>query len=202
MTSAYSFVLNHVSLLQRVILGLDVVLLFAVLRSRRIAYLPSSRVVHDQKTHDGGRVILRPARGINDDDENGAKADCRAFEVMWEDYCRHFGADGSMGASVFDRMRREGGLVLAEVNGRVVGFATFIQIEHTFSSTLYLEDLYVMRSARSAGVGRALIEWTRKVAVKRGCKRLYWHALKDADARYLYARVANLTNLVRYQIDL
>jgi len=124
------------------------------------------------------------------------------FKRMWTGYCAHFGADAALYAQVFERMKAEDGLLMAEINGVAVGFATFIEIAHTFSRAMYLEDLFVDESSRDQGVGRLLIAAVERRARDQGAKRLYWNALQDANSRYLYAKVARLTPLVRYQIEL
>jgi len=128
--------------------------------------------------------------------------DAVPFQRMWTGYCVHFGADASLHAQVFARMKAEDGLLMAEINGIAVGFATFIEIAHTFSRAMYLEDLFVDEASRDLGVGRQLIAAVERRARDQGAKRLYWNALQDADSRYLYAKVARLTPLVRYQIEL
>ena len=70
-------------------------------------------------------------------------------------------------------------VVIAEVDGRAVGFALFF---HNFSTFLgrpgmFLEDLYVQPHARGLGIGRALLRHLAGLAVERGCGRLDWNVL-------------------------
>jgi GNAT superfamily N-acetyltransferase len=70
-------------------------------------------------------------------------------------------------------------VVLAEEAGEPVGFALFF---HTFSTFLgqpgiYLEDLFVLPSARGRGVGRALLAHLAGLAVERRCGRVEWAVL-------------------------
>ncbi len=70
-------------------------------------------------------------------------------------------------------------VVIAEVEGRAVGFALFF---HNFSTFLgrpgmFLEDLYVQPHARGLGIGRALLRHLAGLAVERGCGRLDWNVL-------------------------
>ena len=65
------------------------------------------------------------------------------------------------------------------MDGDPVGFALFF---HTFSTFLaqpgiYLEDLFVIETARGGGVGRALLRRLAQIAVERGCGRLEWAVL-------------------------
>lgn len=69
--------------------------------------------------------------------------------------------------------------VIAEVDGRPVGFALFF---HNFStwvgrSGIYLEDLYVDPDARGSGAGKALLKHVARLAVTRGCERFEWAVL-------------------------
>lgn len=69
--------------------------------------------------------------------------------------------------------------LIAEADGRAVGFALFF---HNFSTFLakpgiYLEDLFVRPEHRGEGHGRALLAELARLAVERGCGRLEWSVL-------------------------
>jgi GNAT superfamily N-acetyltransferase len=69
--------------------------------------------------------------------------------------------------------------VVAEVEGKVVGFALFFVNFSTFLAKpgLYLEDLYVQPAHRSAGIGEALLKHLGALAVARGYGRFEWSVL-------------------------
>jgi GNAT superfamily N-acetyltransferase len=69
--------------------------------------------------------------------------------------------------------------VVAEREGRVIGFALFFTNFSTFLGKpgLYLEDLYVQPSHRGGGVGRALLAHLAGLANARGCGRFEWSVL-------------------------
>ena len=69
--------------------------------------------------------------------------------------------------------------LLAEVDGRVVGYAIYFETYSTFLAlpTLYLEDLFVLPVARGLGAGAALFRACAREAVQRGCGRLEWQVL-------------------------
>lgn len=93
--------------------------------------------------------------------------------------------------------------IVAEVEGQVYGFAHCVVHENTWETqpVCYLEDLYVLPSARGRGIGEALIEWLRNAMRAEGWARLYWHTRQDnAQARKLYDRFTEADGFVRYVV--
>ena len=93
--------------------------------------------------------------------------------------------------------------VVAEVDGHVYGFAHCVVHENTWETqaVCYLEDLFVLPSARRRGVASALIEWLRNAMRAEGWARLYWVTRADnTEARHLYDRFAQADGFVRYVI--
>ncbi len=70
-------------------------------------------------------------------------------------------------------------LMLAEIDGFVVGYAVFFMTYSTFLArpTLYLEDLFVRPDVRGRGAGKALFSACAVEAVRRGCGRMEWQVL-------------------------
>jgi GNAT superfamily N-acetyltransferase len=60
-----------------------------------------------------------------------------------------------------------------------VGFALYFFTYSTFLArpTLYLEDLFVVPSARGHGAGKALLAALARIAIRRGCGRMEWAVL-------------------------
>jgi GNAT superfamily N-acetyltransferase len=82
--------------------------------------------------------------------------------------------------------------VVAEIGGRVIGFALFFTNFSTFLGKpgLYLEDLYVQPAFRGAGVGRALLVHLAGLANQRGHGRFEWSVLDwNVDAIRFYQRM-------------
>ncbi len=69
--------------------------------------------------------------------------------------------------------------ILAEWQGKPVGFALFFQNYSTFLTKpgLYLEDLFVLPEYRGQGIGKSLIQSLAKIAVERDYGRLEWAVL-------------------------
>lgn len=69
--------------------------------------------------------------------------------------------------------------LVAEVQGRVVGFALYFFSFSTWEGVhgIYLEDLYVEPGHRGTGLGRALLAALAELAVNRGLARVEWSVL-------------------------
>ena len=96
-------------------------------------------------------------------------------------------------------------LLVATDGGEAVGFAN---LYWTFSSVAaedhaLMNDLFVAETARSGGVGRALIEASRAAARDRGIARMSWStALDNRRAQALYERTgAARSAWFEYEID-
>lgn len=69
--------------------------------------------------------------------------------------------------------------VVAEVEGKAVGFALFFYNYSTFLTKpgLYLEDLFVLPEYRRRGIGTALLRYLADRAIAEGCGRFEWSVL-------------------------
>ena len=67
--------------------------------------------------------------------------------------------------------------LVAEVDGKIVGMATYYSIFSSFISKpgLWLDDLFVYEEARNLGVGEALMKRLCVIAKTAGCGRVDWH---------------------------
>ncbi len=95
--------------------------------------------------------------------------------------------------------------LLAERDGVVIGLVHF----HVQTSTwadhgiCYLEDLFVVPSARANGVASLLIQRVVERAREHNCAEVTWITRSDNGvARRLYDKLATLSPFVRYEIDL
>ena len=95
--------------------------------------------------------------------------------------------------------------LVAEQDGGVVGFAHVRTHTATFSigEDWYLEDLFVDPSARSGGVGTAILEHLVKIATWEGGGTLRWvTAESNAAAQRVYDKLATRTTWVTYEVEL
>ena len=69
--------------------------------------------------------------------------------------------------------------LIAERDGRAVGFALFFTTFSTFlcKPGIYLEDVFVEPEHRGAGIGKALLRRLAQLAEERDCGRLEWRVL-------------------------
>jgi GNAT superfamily N-acetyltransferase len=101
--------------------------------------------------------------------------------------------------AALDRLRRhafgspprfEAALALDE-SGNPVGYAVWFETYSTFLArpTMYLEDLFVLESARRTGAGGRLFDHVRALGERRGCGRMDWAVLDwNTLARDFYHR--------------
>lgn len=69
--------------------------------------------------------------------------------------------------------------IIAEWDEKAVGFALFFPNYSTFLTKpgIYLEDLFVLPEYRRRGIGKALLEYLKELAIKRDAGRLEWSVL-------------------------
>lgn len=69
--------------------------------------------------------------------------------------------------------------LIADWDGEPCGFALYFYNFSTFRGRrgVYLEDLYVRKSRRGKGIGKALLKRLAAIAVEKDCVRLDWQVL-------------------------
>lgn len=97
-------------------------------------------------------------------------------------------------------------VLVAEVDGRVRGYALFFETYSTFRAapTLFLEDLFVHPDVRKRGIGRGLMLELARVAVARGCARFEWAVLdwnENAQAFYRSLGARMLDDWIACRVD-
>jgi len=78
---------------------------------------------------------------------------------------------------LFDEVKAE--CLIASLDGIDYGFALFYTSFSTWTGTpcLYLEDLFVQKTARGCGLGLALVKELARITLERGYMRLEWSCL-------------------------
>jgi ribosomal protein S18 acetylase RimI-like enzyme len=146
---------------------------------------------------------------MSDVDVRPATADDEAaWRPLWHDYCAFYETTVAEDATAatWRRVLDPGEpmeLLVAERDGEVVGFVTYVLHPTTWSAeqSCYLEDLFVSPDVRGGGVGRALIEAVLERGRSAGWDKVYWHTKEDnARARALYDSFTNADGFVRYVV--
>jgi GNAT superfamily N-acetyltransferase len=137
-------------------------------------------------------------------------ADKEQWQVLWQAYLDFYRTELSPAQSEMTWSRIidpefNMNCAIATLNGDVIGFVTYNLQNSTWSENghCYLEDLFVAKSVRGQGAGRALIEYVKAFAVEKKCSRLYWNTDEDnATARKLYDTYALESGKRQYRIPL
>jgi len=76
-------------------------------------------------------------------------------------------------------VKRQAEVIIAEEEGRALGFALYFHNFSTFKgrACLYLEDIFVKEEHRGRGIGKMLFKSLAQIAVERGCERFDWAVL-------------------------
>ncbi len=135
--------------------------------------------------------------------------DYSRWRPLWDGYTHFYGCslDESVTACTWERALNPLSSLfcrVAEIDGKVIGFALCVLHEGTWSTTpiCYLEDLFVDEAARGAGAGQALIDALIAEGKGEGWSKLYWVTRENNPARKLYDRFGEADDYVRYRISL
>jgi GNAT superfamily N-acetyltransferase len=92
--------------------------------------------------------------------------------------------------------------LVAESNTELLGIAHFLFHRSTIQlgPTCYMQDLFIVESARGKGIGRALIHAVYERAKEAGSERVYWQTHEtNHDAMKLYDKVAEKSGFIVYR---
>lgn len=134
-------------------------------------------------------------------------ADKDAWLGLWGAWQRHM--QGAVPADVTERtwqraQAAESGLVIllcSTPEGEAIGFATmsFTPFAWTGSDIAFLQDLFVLDSARGRGAGEALLRAVYAQADARGAAQVFWMVdERDERLQRFYERNAIRTPYLRY----
>lgn len=125
------------------------------------------------------------------------ESDFGAWKELWEQYLVFYETELSPEHTrdLWRRIRDEGEPVeclVAVMSHAVAGFAQYLPRPTTWDARplCYLEDLFVDRQHRGAGIGESLIRAVQDRARQRGWAYVYWETAEDNHrARALYDRL-------------
>lgn len=90
---------------------------------------------------------------------------------------------------------------VAEQENELIGLVHYIYHPHNWKieDVCYLQDLFVLKTARGTGVGRALIESVYLAADRNGTPIVYWLTQDfNEQARKLYDNIGTITSFIKY----
>jgi GNAT superfamily N-acetyltransferase len=141
------------------------------------------------------------------------ESDFANWKPLWEGYNAFYGRAGATAlpdeitnltwSRFFDGYEPIHALV-AERDEKLVGLVHFLfhRSSTQLRSNCYLQDLFTVASARSQGIGRALIEEVGRRAAQAGSGRLYWQTHEtNVTAMKLYDKVAEKSGFIIYSKD-
>lgn len=138
-------------------------------------------------------------------------ADRDGWQRLWSQYLRFYRADVPAPTSdiTFARLCEADsgllGLLAVDADGNALGLAHLIFHPSTWTDRpyCYLEDLFVDRAGRGAGVAGRLFDALYDIARAHGAERVYWHTQQyNGAARSLYDTVGQLTSFIVYEHEL
>jgi GNAT superfamily N-acetyltransferase len=158
-------------------------------------------MVDKPEAHDGVKPEIT-VRRLRATDREG-------WQRLWQQYLRFYRADlpASTSDSTFARLCQGDmvGLLAVDAAGDALGLAHLIFHPSTWAQRpyCYLEDLFVDRAGRGAGVTGRLFEVLYETARQHGATRVYWLTQEyNGAARSLYDTVGHLTSFVVYEHEL
>ena len=154
-------------------------------------------------------ALIRQARP--GDEQRVAEFAIRLFDQHVEYDPERFSTFANVeGAARFYRSRfdtPDSAVLVAEVDGEVVGFAYLERDELNYAELLrdgaWLHDIYVNESARAEGIGRDLINAAAETAKRMGAKKLLLTvAAKNAIAQQVFEKAGFRRTMVEMTLNL
>ena len=90
---------------------------------------------------------------------------------------------------------------VAEQGNKLIGLVHYIYHPHNWKieDVCYLQDLFVLKTARGTGVGRALMEAVYLAADRNDTSTVYWLPRDfNEQARKLYDNIGTFTSFIKY----
>jgi len=144
---------------------------------------------------------LRPAQAA---DSQSIYAMMKALAVEVGDESRFSARHADVVAAAFTEAP-EYQVILAELDGQIVGLVTYFPIYSTYKGRDYLhvDNLYVTPAARQHGIARQLLDEVIKIAQQNSYFRIELRVRDDCPARSFYEAIGMQLNAeVLYRLDL
>ncbi len=139
-----------------------------------------------------------------------AESDKAAWLPLWHGYLTFYkvqlpaSQDDLTWSRLLDPAYESHGLVI-DKDGAVQGLAHYSFQTSTWAqiNNCFLEDLFVNPEVRGGGLGRALIDEVKEIAIAAGSSRLFWNTDRSNKvARKIYDTYTEESGKVQYRIPL
>jgi ribosomal protein S18 acetylase RimI-like enzyme len=129
---------------------------------------------------------------------------------LWEGYSDFYESDLTdekalqVWSWIIDKNHELDGAVALNDAGDMIGFALYRAFPRTLSADrgLFLDDLFVVPDSRSAGAGRALLDFVKDYAKQHHIKQIQLVTAADNEtAQHLYEEMGTRTDWVTYEIE-
>lgn len=135
------------------------------------------------------------------------EADFESWLTLWQGYQQFYRTEISKGTTALTWARfldaaEPMHCAVALVDKRIIGLVHYIQHRScwTTGDYVYLQDLFVDKSFRDKGAGRALIEFVYSKSEESGASRVWWLTHEsNSDAMLLYDRIAEKSGFLQYR---
>ena len=148
----------------------------------------------------GGKRKLFEIRQLSDNDFMNWKA-------LWKQYLEFYktSVEDLVYETTFKRLISSDhfsqNAFVAEQDNELIGLVHYIYHPHNWKieDVCYLQDLFVLKTARGTGVGRALMEAVYLAADRNDTSTVYWLTQDfNEQARKLYDNIGTITSFIKY----
>ena len=129
------------------------------------------------------------------------------WKILWKQYLKFYktSVEDLVYETTFKRListdHFSQNAFVAEQDNELVGLVHYIYHPHNWKieDVCYLQDLFVLKTARGTGVGRALIESVYLAADRNDTSTVYWLTQDfNEHARKLYDNIGTITSFIKY----
>lgn len=129
------------------------------------------------------------------------------WKILWKQYLKFYktSVEDLVYETTFKRListdHFSQNAFVAEQDNELVGLVHYIYHPHNWKieDVCYLQDLFVLKTARGTGVGRALIESVYLAADRNDTSTVYWLTQDfNEQARKLYDNIGTITSFIKY----